>query len=153
MFNRFGNRKLDCLTVSRDCEAFLFFFGLLENVSLSLDGEEERIKNSERPWLRGDSDEQVRRCSFLWVENSTLVLSCGAEEPPCPDREWLLDLAVFSNFYYEFWFWRCVLWRLTGSVFRRSDKDRSFFCFFLRWQGNTLRSLSEVNARPIANAG
>ena len=127
LFNRLRDRKLDCFTVSRDCEAFFFLFGPLENVSLNLDGEEERVKNSERPWQRSDGDEQVWGGSFLWAENSTLILICAPEEPPCPNGERMVDLAVFSNFYYEFWFWRCVLWRLTGSVFRRSDNDRSFF--------------------------
>src|SRR5467141_4592235 len=60
------------LTVSRDCEALLFFVRPLEKVSLSLHVEQECVKNSESPWERGNSDKQVWFRSFLRVGNSTL---------------------------------------------------------------------------------
>jgi hypothetical protein len=69
---RWQDRAPCSLTVSRDCEALLFFVRPLEKVSLSLHVEQECAKNSESPWERGNSDKQVWFRSFLRVGNSTL---------------------------------------------------------------------------------
>ena len=112
---RWQDRAPCSLTVSRDCEALLFFVRPLEKVSLSLHVEQECAKNSESPWERGNSDKQVWFRSFLRVGNSTLLLTRAAKESLCPDNERTLDLADFGNLYVEFWLWRCVHWRFARA--------------------------------------
>ena len=88
---RWQDRAPCSLTVSRDCEALLFFVRPLEKVSLSLHVEQECVKNSGSPWERGNSDKQVWFRSFLRVGNSTLLLTRAAKESLCPDNERLIS--------------------------------------------------------------